>query len=118
MFPGAIMLPQPRQTQGENRIMSVDQFIAWIDAGTNPIIGTPQDQGFYERQINLVVDQYGDIAQAFTTYEKGPYEPRRVIARGINTVQLVRRDGRWWVLSITWDEENTAGPLPSKYRGS
>lgn len=117
MLPGAIMLPQPRQRQGRSEIMNVDQFIEWIDAGWKPIIGTPTDQGFYERQTNLVVDQYGDIAQAFTTYEKGPYEPRRVQARGINTVQLVRRDGRWFILSITWDEEGTAGPLPAKYRG-
>lgn len=117
MWPGAIMLPQARQRQGSGDVMNVDSFIAWIDGGTTPIIGTPNDQGFFERQTNLVVDQYGDIAQAFTTYEKGPYEPRRIIARGINTVQLVRREGRWYVLSITWDEENSGGPLPAKYRG-
>jgi len=118
MLPGAIMLPQPRQTQGQNRMMSVDSFIAWIDNGWKPIIGTERDQGFYERQTSLVVDQYGDIAQAFTTYEKGPFQPRQVQGRGINAVQLVKRDGRWFILSITWDEESTAGPLPVKYRGN
>jgi hypothetical protein len=117
MHPAAIMLPQRRETQGQERIMNVDAFIAWIDAGWRPVIGTPQDRGFYERQTNLVVEQYGDIAHAFTTYEKGPYEPRGVQGRGINAVQLVRRDGRWYVLSITWDEENSGGPLPEKYRG-
>jgi hypothetical protein len=118
MLPGAVMLPQIRQTQGQSRLMSVDSFIAWIDHGWRNVIGTERDQGFYERQTNLVVDQYGDIAQAFTTYEKGPYQPRQVIGRGINAVQLVKRDGRWWILSITWDEENVAGPLPDKYRGT
>jgi hypothetical protein len=118
MLPGAVMLPQRRQTQGANRIMSVDDFINWIDAGWKPIIGTDRDRGFFERQTNLVVEEYGDIAHAFTTYEKGPYEPRQIQGRGINAVQLVKRDGRWYILSITWDEENTAGPLPEKYRGS
>jgi hypothetical protein len=117
MLPGGIMLPQRRQTQGESRMMRVDDFIGWIDAGWRNVIGTPNDRGFFERQTNLVVDQYGDIANAFTTYEKGPYEPRQIQGRGINAVQLVRRDGRWWILSITWDEEPTAGPLPEKYRG-
>ncbi len=117
MLPGAIMLPQRRQTQGQSRIMSAEDFIGWIDAGWKPVIGTPQDRGFYERQTNLVVEQYGDVAHAFTTYEKGPYEPRGVQGRGINSVQLVRRDGRWFILSITWDEENTAGPLPATLRG-
>ena len=116
-LPHTIMLPQVRQTQGQSRVMSVDQFIEWIDTGWQPIIGTPRDQGFYERQTNLVVEQYGDVAHAFTTYEKGPWQPRAVQGRGINSVQLVRRDGKWFVLSITWDEENTAGPLPARYRG-
>ena len=118
MLPGAVMLPQTRQTQGQSRLMSVDSFIAWIDNGWRTVIGTERDQGFFERQTNLVVDQYGDIAQAFTTYEKGPYQPRQIQGRGINAVQLVKRNGRWWILSITWDEENVAGPLPPKYRGT
>jgi hypothetical protein len=117
MLPGAIMVPQQQQMQGRTRIMHVDEFIALIDSSWARVIGTERDHGFYERQTNLVVDEYGDIAQAFTTYEKGPFEPRQVVARGINTMQLVKRDGRWFVLSITWDEENTAGPLPTKYRG-
>jgi hypothetical protein len=65
-----------------------------------------------------VVHQYGDIAMAFTTYAKGPHTPRAVQGRGINTVQLVRKDGRWWLASIAWDEENTAGPIPAMYNES
>ncbi|MGH7461378.1 MAG: hypothetical protein ACREMA_10160, partial [Longimicrobiales bacterium] len=97
MLPGAVMLPQTRQTQGQSRMMSVDSFIAWIDNGWRTVIGTERDQGFFERQTNLVVDQYGDIAQVFTTYEKGPYQPRQIQGRGINSVQLVKRNGRWWI---------------------
>ena len=111
------MVPQRAQTQGETRIMNVEAFIAWIDEGWKPVIGTPRDQGFHERQTKLIVEEFGDVAHAFTTYEKGPYEPRRVQGRGINSVQLVKRDGRWYILSITWDEESSGGPLPPKYRG-
>lgn len=117
MHPDGIMVPQPAQVQGQTRVLDVEQFIEWIDAGWEPILGTPQDQGFFERQTNLVVEQYGDVAHAFTTYEKGPWAPRQIIGRGINSVQLIRREGRWYVLSITWDEENTAGPLPPRYLG-
>ena len=117
MLPGSTMLPQRAQTGGESRLMDVDAFIAWIDEAWDSVIGTPQDTGFYERQTNLIVEEFGDVAHAFTTYEKGPFEPRQIIGRGVNSVQLVKRDGRWFVLSITWDEENTSGPLPPKYRG-
>ena len=117
VLPETIMMPQPRQTGGKSTLMDVDSFVTWIDTGWKPIIGTDRDNGFFEKQINLVVDQYGDVAHAFSTYEKGPYEPRRIMGRGINAVQLVRREGRWYILSITWDEENTAGALPPKYGG-
>ena len=30
----------------------------------------------------------------------------------------VVEDGRWWLASIAWDEENTAGPLPAEYGGT
>ena len=117
-LPGAIMVPQARQRGGNLQPMSVDEFITWIDNGWRTVIGTPNDRGFFERQLKLVVHQYGDIAMAFTTYEKGPYTPRTIQGRGINTVQLVRKDGRWWLASIAWDEENTAGPLPAEYGGT
>jgi hypothetical protein len=117
MLPGGVLLPQLAQTQGESRIMDVDSFIAWIDGLWEPILGTASDGGFFERETNRIVEEFGDVAHVFTTYEKGPYEPRRIQSRGINSVQMVKRDGRWYILSITWDEENSGGPLPPKYRG-
>jgi hypothetical protein len=117
MLPGGVMLPQRAQTGGESLMMDVDGFIAMVDEVWDPVIGTPQDIGFFERQINVIVEEFGDVAHALTTYEKGYYEPRRILARGVNSVQLVKREGRWYVLSITWDEENTAGPLPPRYGG-
>jgi hypothetical protein len=38
-----------------------------------------------------------------------------VLGRGINSIQMVRKDGRWWITSIIWDEETGAGPVPAKY---
>jgi hypothetical protein len=62
-----------------------------------------------------VVEQYGDIAHVLSTHEKHiPGDPR-IIGRGINSIQLVKKDGRWWISSIAWDEETGAGPVPAKY---
>lgn len=116
MHPEGIMLPQRTQVGGESRLMDVEEFIDWIDEAWDPVIGTPSDQGFFERQTNVIIEEFGDVAHALTTYEKGPFEPRGIISRGVNSVQLVKREGRWLILSITWDEENTAGPLPARYR--
>jgi hypothetical protein len=39
----------------------------------------------------------------------------QILGRGINSIQLIRNDGHWWVTSVVWDEEGGAGPLPEKY---
>jgi len=93
--------------------MSVQDFIDWIDGATT--IGGEQDTGFSEDGISNTVERYGDIAHVFSTYEKHFWGDDRNLGRGINTFQLVNNDGRWWIVSIAWDEESGAGPIPEKY---
>jgi hypothetical protein len=117
-LPGATMIPQRRMLGGASRIMTVDEVVTWIDDSWKERILTPKDPGIFEIQRHLVVEEYGDIAQAFSTYEKRWYEPARLLGHGINSVQLVKRDGRWFISSIVWDEDNTSGEIPEKYRGA
>lgn len=71
--------------------------------------------GFFEREIARRVEQYGDIAHVFSTYESRHTADGPVFARGINSFQLVRHDGRWWVVSIMWQGETPQNPIPSQY---
>ena len=36
-------------------------------------------------------------------------------ARGINSIQLVEQDGRWWVVSILWQDERFGDAVPPQY---
>ena len=36
-------------------------------------------------------------------------------SRGVNTIQLLHDQDRWWVLSIAWSEEDEDNPIPEKY---
>ena len=117
MAPDATIRPQIRLTDSTDRVMSPDIFVTWIDSIWKNTIGTPRDRGFFERETNIVIEQYGDVAHAFSTYAKGPDTPREVIWHGINSIQFVRRKGLWYISAITWDEENVSGPLPPKYKG-
>lgn len=111
--PGATMIPARSQTDGEFRVLSVEDFIAWVDEHT--VIGGTADQGFQEEEIAQRVERYGDIAQVFSTYQKRFWSASQILGRGINAVQLVRTQGRWWIVSLAWDEETDAGPLPERY---
>ncbi len=72
--------------------------------------------GFHEREISRKVDQYGNIAQVFSTYHafrsKTDKEP---FLRGINSFQLVNDGKRWWVLTIFWQAETPDNPIPQQY---
>lgn len=113
-LPGATLIPNPEQTGGVSRVMSVEEFIAWADGMGE--IGGPDDQGFAEEEIAHVTERYGDIAHRFSTYQKHFWGDTTILGRGINSIQLLHRDGRWWVVSVIWDEETGAGPIPARYR--
>jgi hypothetical protein len=76
-------------------------------------------QGFYEKQIAVRVEQFGNIAHAFSTYESryAAADPQP-FTRGINSIQLLKDANRWWVVSIFWDAERPTNPLPAKYQTS
>lgn len=112
-LPEARLAPNPEQTGGEARVMTIEEFIDWIDGSVE--IGSPEDLGFVEEGLHQETRQYGDVAHLISTYVSRFHGEEQEIARGINFLTLVRRDGRWWVLSVAWDEENAAGPIPSEY---
>jgi hypothetical protein len=112
-LPTAAMIPAVEQTGGEFRVLTVQDFVDWIDAGT--VVGGANDRGFQEEQIAQRVERFGDIAQVFSTYQKHFWGDSNILGRGINSIQLVNKDGRWWIVSVIWDEERGAGPLPARY---
>jgi hypothetical protein len=116
-LPGALMIPSTEQRGGEFDILSVQDFIDWVDnyyAENNPI-GGPDDQGFQEEEIATVIEQFGDVAHAFSTYQRHLWNQDEILGRGINSFQLVYNAGRWWIAGVAWDEEVGAGPLPEEY---
>ena len=105
-----------------------------IPSGKNPQTGvtgarvmTPEDyvktsgpflekNGFHERELSRHVDQFGNIAQVFSTYhafkmatDKEPF------MRGINSFQLLNDGKRWWVVTIYWQQESAEHPIPKEF---
>jgi hypothetical protein len=68
--------------------------------------------GFYENAIVNRVQKFGNIAQVFSSYESRNAPNEKPFARGVNSIQLFNDGTRWWVISILWDEETPANPLP------
>jgi len=68
--------------------------------------------GFFENSIVNRVEKFGNVAQVFSSYESRTAPNEKPFARGVNSIQLFYDGTRWWVVSILWDEETSANPLP------
>lgn len=72
--------------------------------------------GFFERSIANRVEVFGNLVHVWSTYESRHAEhDRQPFARGINSIQIVYAQGRFWIASILWDEERPGMALPEKY---
>lgn len=76
-------------------------------------------QAFYVEEIDRVTEQFGEIAQVFSSYHfraaSGGLVPPS--GRGINSIQLVHSAGRWWIVSLQFANERAGLELPKKYSG-
>lgn len=78
------------------------------------------DIGFTESEIGRVTESFGNVTHVFSAYESyrlDQGEPDGPFARGINSIQLVHANGRYWILTVTWDSERPDNPIPDRYIG-
>jgi hypothetical protein len=71
---------------------------------------------FEEKELHRQTEQFGNILHVFSTYQTYLETPDGTdSARGINSIQLMKKDGDWKVTSLIWYEEDDNHPLPEKY---
>ncbi|MDF2190968.1 hypothetical protein [Paraflavitalea sp. CAU 1676] len=91
------------------RIMSVEDYIN----SSGPVL---EKNGFFEQEIGRKTDQFGGVAQVFSTYEsRKTLADEKPFMRGINSIQLWFDGKRWWVLSVFWQSETPQLPIPAQY---
>ncbi len=113
-FPGARLIPTAT-VAGRNDvdlaplILDVEGYIARVE----PLF---EKEGFYEKEVARRVEQFGRIAQVWSTYESR-HDPSDAepFMRGINSIQLFNDGSRWWILSIYWQHESPEHAIPKKY---
>jgi len=61
---------------------------------------------FHESEVACRVECFGNVAHVASAYEtRRDPGARACLGRGINSLQLVRENDTWRVLSLCWDEE-------------
>jgi len=73
-------------------------------------------QGFFERSIANRVEEFGNLVHVWSTYEsRHAADDAKPFTRGVNSIQIIHAQGRYWVASIMWDDERPGLTLPEKY---
>lgn len=89
-------------------VMTTDEYVATAA----PLL----QRGVFEKEISRTVEQFGRMAQVFSTYEsRYRATDEKPFQRGINSIQLLNDGTRWWILSVYWDAERPDNPIPPKY---
>jgi hypothetical protein len=109
-LPGARLIPTGKRIhkEGELQVLSIDQWIADVA----PFFA---ENDFYEKETVRRSHRFGNMIQAFSTYEARKHPDKPPIARGINSIQLLHHEGRWWIVTVMWDNESKDNPVPEEF---
>ena len=70
---------------------------------------------FYEDEVNREVRIFGNIAQVWSTYETRFVKGGKVERRGINSIQLVFENNRWYIISWVFRGEDDQTRIPKTF---
>jgi len=109
-YSGARLIPSFRNDQGGigARVLTPDEY---VERGKAVFA----KEGFYENSVANRIEQWDHMAHVWSTYESHHAKGDKPFARGINSFQLIYDGTRWWILTIYWEAEDAAHPLPEKY---
>lgn len=108
--PEAKLIP----VQASNMVIwTVEDYITRFKKQVN----AGQLKRFMETEIGRTVDRFGDLVQVFSAYktEFSTDEQENGQSRGINSIQMIKNQGRWWITSIIWENESASNRIPDKY---
>ena len=111
-YPGAVVFLRTSRTA--SKAFTVDGFLD--DFITFARREEVQKNGFGERIVAMKPTVFRDVAQILVLYEAQiPNSPRGPM-QGVDGFQLVKMDGRWWIIGIANDVVTAENPVPPALR--
>jgi hypothetical protein len=73
-------------------------------------------QAFFEVEVQNIIEVFGNIAHAFSTYEAWRDAGRTdFIKRGINSIQFYNDGSCWRIVNMIWDDERPGQQMAARY---
>lgn len=105
----AKLIPTSKNAEGKivYRTMSAADYVE--------MFSTRITTGFFEWELSRVTEEYSSVAHVFSTYITKQSKDGPITNRGINSIQLLKDDERYYIMNIFWAAESLGVPLPDKY---
>jgi hypothetical protein len=104
-----------RKTRTLMEVLDLDGFIDWWleDIAKHKL----KERGLEESVEKMRMTAYGNIAHCFVVYKVRILTPADAPGQlGLDSFGLMKKDGRWWIVSITNDVVTPQNPLPDFLR--
>ena len=115
-IPGARLIPTAKNAGEMNQDGTITPQVLDVDGFIERSRDYLEKNGFFEKEIARRTEQFGHIAHVWSTYESRHKEDDpEPFMRGINSIQLLYDDSRWWIVTVYWQHESPDDPIPEKY---
>lgn len=113
-LPGASVIPPREPGSDHTRAFSLEQFIEYA---SDQMKNKPDmsRQGFREKEIARRTESWDTLVHVLSTYTGSFWDGDETVTRGLNSMQVLLDDGRWWITGIIWSNETEHTPLPDRY---
>ncbi len=113
MLPGAV-LAQPVPGSDQVELLTVEEYIGGFEQALDS--STLRKTGFLGTAARVSTTVYGRLAHCLVVFEAttdpAAMEP---LHRGVESIQLVRTGGRWWITVIATEFERPGLPIPEDF---
>lgn len=108
---GARLIPTTKRAGGTNKRKPLKPQFMNVEAFIRRSRDYVERNGFFEKEIARRVEQFGQIAHVWSTYEsRHTEEDTKPFMRGINP-----ESGRGWIVNIFWQHETKENSIPRNY---
>jgi len=95
-------------------VMDLDVYTK--NSTENIVITGMERKGLLQTEIARRTQTFGNMAHVLSTFEvKHSVGDAALLYRGLYSIQLIREDQRWWILSVLWENERTGLQVPRAY---
>lgn len=107
---GGVLAPAPEAPGHPIEVLDLEAFIAGTAGQLEAGAGAT---GFHEREVGRRCESFGAVTHVMSAYRaRRRPDDAESFASGVNSIQVARHSGRYWVVSILWDHAGADLPLP------